>query len=86
MSPTSPDATWFHEARFGMFIHWGAYAVAGRGEWVACRERIPAEEYHRQYVDQWRAEQYDPTAWCQLARDAGMGYVVLTTRHHDGFA
>jgi alpha-L-fucosidase len=69
-----------------MFIHWGAYAVAARGEWVMNRERIPAEEYTERYVKSWRAENYDPAAWAQLALDAGMGYVVLTTRHHDGFS
>jgi alpha-L-fucosidase len=77
---------WFHEARYGMFIHWGAYSVAARGEWVANRERIPIEEYSRLYAENFRAENYDPAAWAVLAKDAGMGYAVLTTRHHDGFA
>lgn len=77
---------WFDETRFGLFIHWGPYAVAARGEWVMNRERIPLAEYTERYVDEWRAENYDPAAWVQLAKDAGMGYVVLTTRHHDGFA
>lgn len=77
---------WFHEARYGMFIHWGAYSVGERGEWVANRERIPLDEYIRLYVDPWRAECYDPCEWARLAVEAGMKYVVLTTRHHDGFA
>jgi alpha-L-fucosidase len=77
---------WFEEARYGMFIHWGPYSVAARGEWVMNRERVPAEEYTARYVEKWCAENYDPTEWAQLAKDAGMGYVVLTTRHHDGFA
>jgi len=77
---------WFDEVRFGMFIHWGAYAVAARGEWVMNRERIPAEEYTERYVNSWHAEKYDPAEWAQIAKDAGMGYVVLTTRHHDGFS
>jgi alpha-L-fucosidase len=77
---------WFNEARYGMFIHWGAYSVGGRGEWIANRERIPRDEYIRLYVNKWKAEKYDPRAWAQLALDAGMKYVVLTTRHHDGFA
>ena len=82
-----PDRlAWFNEARYGMFIHWGAYSVAARGEWVMNRERIPLEEYTRKYVDRFVAERYDPAAWAQLAREAGMGYVVLTARHHDGFA
>ncbi len=77
---------WFHQARYGMFIHWGPYSVAGRGEWVMNRERIPLEEYARLYVDPFRAENFNPDAWVELARQAGMGYMVLTTRHHDGFA
>jgi alpha-L-fucosidase len=77
---------WFNEARYGMFIHWGAYSVGGRAEWIANRERIPREEYIERYVNPWKAEKYDPRVWAQLALDAGMKYVVLTTRHHDGFA
>ena len=77
---------WFHEARFGMFIHWGAYSVAGRGEWAYNRERIPQAEYVDRYVNAFTAERYDPAAWAALARAAGMKYMVLTTRHHDGFA
>lgn len=69
-----------------MFIHWGPYSVAGRGEWVMNRERIPAAEYIEKYAAIWRAEQYHPASWARLAREAGMKYVVLTTRHHDGFA
>jgi len=71
---------WFNDARYGMFIHWGAYSVAGRGEWIANRERIPRDEYVRRYVNHWKAEKYDPRVWAQLAVDAGMKYVVLTTR------
>jgi len=80
------EQQWFSESRYGMFIHWGAYAVAARGEWIMNRERIPAAEYTAKYVDGWRAENYDPAAWCELAKAAGMGYIVLTTRHHDGFS
>ncbi len=69
-----------------MFIHWGPYSVAARGEWVMNRERIPATEYIEKYAAAWRAERYDPAAWARLAREAGMKYIVLTTRHHDGFA
>ncbi len=77
---------WFDEARFGMFIHWGPYAAAARGEWVMNRERIPVEEYTERYVKPWHAENYNPAEWARLAKEAGMGYVVLTTRHHDGFS
>ncbi len=75
---------WFHEARFGMFIHWGLYSLLGRGEWVMYRERIPAAEYAR-LADQFNPKKFDAEAWVALARDAGMKYMVLTTRHHDGF-
>lgn len=80
------NINWFNQARYGMFIHWGAYSVAARGEWAANRERIPFDEYKRLYADNFHAENYDPVAWAALAKDAGMGYAVLTTRHHDGFA
>ncbi len=76
---------WFNEARYGMFVHWGVYAVAGRGEWVRNRERIPQDEYVAKYAANFRAEHYDPAEWAALAVEAGMKYVVLTTRHHDGF-
>jgi alpha-L-fucosidase len=79
-------SNWFNESRYGMFIHWGAYAAAARGEWVANRELIPLEEYTARVVNNFRAEHYDPRAWAQLALDAGMKYAVLTTRHHDGFS
>ena len=77
---------WFNECRYGMFIHWGAYSVAGKGEWIMNREHIPKEEYTRKYVNNWHAENYRPEEWAELAKKAGMGYMVLTTRHHDGFA
>ena len=77
---------WFNKARFGMFLHWGAYSVAGRGEWFANRERISFEEYRQLYAERFLAEHYDPLEWATLARNAGMGYAVLTARHHDGFA
>ncbi len=75
---------WFHEARFGMFIHWGLYAILGRGEWVMHNERIPAEEYAR-LAKRFKPSKFDADAWMSLAKEAGAKYVVLTTRHHDGF-
>lgn len=77
-------ATWFNEARFGMFIHWGVYAIPARGEWVMHVERIPKEEY-APLAQQFNPTRYDPTEWAALAKRAGMKYMVLTTRHHDGF-
>jgi alpha-L-fucosidase len=79
------DPSWFDAARYGLFIHWGPYAVGARGEWLLNRENIPYHEYTEQYVNRFAAERYDPGAWARLARDAGMKYIVLTTRHHDGF-
>ena len=75
---------WFHEARFGMFIHWGLYSLLERGEWVMYHERIKRAEYAR-LADKFNPKKFDPDAWASLARDAGMKYMVLTTRHHDGF-
>mgnify|MGYP001190360377 CR=1 FL=1 len=77
---------WFQEARYGMFIHWGPYSVAGRGEWVLNRENVPYEEYIQKYVNSFQAERFDPEKWVRLAKKAGMNYMVLTARHHDGFA
>ena len=78
-------ASWFSKARYGLFIHWGAYAVAGRGEWIMNRERIPLDEYRREFVDNFHAERYNPADWARLAVKGGMKYVVLTTKHLDGF-
>jgi alpha-L-fucosidase len=75
---------WFESARFGMFIHWGLYSLIGRGEWVMNRERIPLEEY-KKLADQFTASGCNPKEWAQLAKDAGMKYMVLTTKHHEGF-
>ena len=75
---------WFAGARYGMFVHWGLYSLLGRGEWALNRERIPLDEYVR-LADGFCAENFRPRQWAQLARDAGMKYVVLTTKHHEGF-
>jgi alpha-L-fucosidase len=75
---------WFMEARFGMFIHWGIYAIPARGEWVKQRESITTEDY-QPYFDTFNPVDYDPRAWAQAARAAGMKYAVMTAKHHDGF-
>ncbi len=75
---------WFHQARFGIFIHWGLYAIPGRGEWVMHVERIPAEEYAK-LARSFSPKNFDADAWAALAKEAGAKYMVLTTRHHDGF-
>ncbi|MEM7809854.1 MAG: alpha-L-fucosidase [Planctomycetota bacterium] len=86
---------WWRDARFGMFIHWGVYAVPagtyegkevpGIGEWIMKRAEIPVAEY-KQYAKDFTAENYDPEAWAALAKQAGMKYVIITSKHHDGFA
>ncbi|MGW0195218.1 alpha-L-fucosidase [Nonomuraea sp. NPDC003201] len=75
---------WFAESRFGMFVHWGLYSLAARHEWVKNRERLTDEDYQR-YFDHFYPDLYDPARWARLAKEAGMRYVVLTTKHHDGF-
>ena len=75
---------WFKRARFGMFIHWGLYAVPARGEWVRSVERISVEDY-QQYFDEFNPVDYDPRKWARACKQAGMQYAVLTAKHHDGF-
>ncbi|MFP4016997.1 MAG: alpha-L-fucosidase [Halanaerobiales bacterium] len=75
---------WWQEARFGMFIHWGLYAIPARGEWVRSQEKISVEEY-QQYFEEFNPERYDPREWAKAARKGGMKYVVMTAKHHDGF-
>jgi alpha-L-fucosidase len=76
--------SWFSAARFGLFVHFGLYALAARHEWVKQRERITDADYQR-YFDNFRADRFDPAAWARDAKAAGMRYAVLTTKHHDGF-
>ncbi len=75
---------WFDHDRFGMFVHWGLYSLLARHEWIQNREEIAPADYER-YAEVFEADRYDPKRWAQLAADAGMKYVVLTTKHHDGF-
>ncbi len=75
---------WWHEARFGMFIHWGLYSIYGRHEWVMENEGIPVAEYE-QAAKRFNPVPNAPRAWAQLARRAGMKYMVMTTKHHEGF-
>jgi len=75
---------WFLSDRFGMFIHWGLYAIPARGEWVRSVERISNEDYQK-YFDEFNPCDYRPTVWARMARNAGMKYAVLTAKHHDGF-
>ena len=75
---------WYINARFGMFIHWGLYAIPARGEWVRSVERIPKEAYMT-YFEEFDPVDYDPKQWAKAAKEAGMKYMVLTAKHHDGF-
>src|SRR5438045_3415697 len=75
---------WWHEARFGMFIHWGLYSTLGRHEWVMENEGIPAKEYE-QYAGKFKPKPAPARDWARLARAAGMKYMVMTTKHHEGF-
>ena len=75
---------WWTNARFGMFIHWGLYSLPARHEWVQFREKITPENY-RKYFEQFNPDLYNPAQWAKEARAAGMKYVVLTTKHHEGF-
>ncbi len=75
---------WFQDARFGMFIHWGVYSVLGKGEWVMNNDHLSIAEYAK-VPPQFNPVQYDPAAWVALAKNAGMRYITITSKHHDGF-
>ncbi len=91
---TDPDSRmfWWRDARFGMFIHWGLYAVpagewngkTGYGEWIRTSAEIPLEVYD-QFRPKFNPVRFDADSWGKMARDAGMKYIVITTKHHDGF-
>ena len=86
VAQTRPERiAWWREARFGMFIHYGLYAVAGRNEWVMSLENYPIPEYE-ELADQFQPKPSVPREWAQLAVKAGMKYMVMTTRHHEGFS
>ncbi len=86
---------WWREARFGLFIHWGLYCVPagkyqgkdvpGIGEWIMNRMKIPVSEYAL-YANDFTAENYKADEWVRIAKDAGMKYICITSKHHDGFA
>ena len=82
--PATGDSCWFVESRFGMFIHWGLYALAARHEWVKQRERMTTEQYDK-YFRHFDPDLYQPEVWAKAAANAGMKYFCITTKHHDGF-
>src|ERR1700730_10882266 len=75
----------FQDAKFGMFIHWGVYSVLGNGEWIFHDRKLTLPEYERlpKFFD---PEKFDAKVWVGLAKAAGMKYITITSRHHDGFA
>ena len=95
VAPSADDErmAWWREAKFGLFIHWGVYAVpagkygdnANYGEWIMHSAKIPSAEY-KEYASNFNPVKYDPEAWVKVAREAGMRYIVITSKHHDGFA
>ena len=76
---------WFQDSRFGMFIHWGLYSILARQEWVMHMEKIPVPEYEK-LVPKFNPEKFDAEEWVKIAADAGQKYMVITSRHHDGFS
>src|SRR6266403_2001832 len=96
-TPAQRDARmkWWREARFGMFIHWGVYSVPagtykgeqirGIGEWIMNHGKIPVAEYH-EYAKQFNPVKFNADEWVRTAKEAGMKYIVITSKHHDGFA
>jgi len=77
--------TWFQDAKFGMFIHWGVYSVLGDGEWVMETRPINRTDYAK-VPNFFNPTKFDPAAWVALAKSAGMKYITVTSKHHDGFA
>jgi len=76
---------WFEDAKFGLFIHWGVYSVLGDGEWVMNNQNISIKEYEN-LPKFFNPTKYDPEKWVLMAKEAGMKYITITSRHHDGFS
>lgn len=76
---------WFQDAKFGLFVHWGVYSVLGKGEWVMNNDKIPFSEYEK-LPPQFNPTEFDPAEWVSLVKAAGMKYITITSKHHDGFA
>ena len=85
--------SWWREARFGLFIHWGLYAIpvgewsgeTTHGEWIRTSAEIPIDQYDK-FITQFNPKKFDADRWVQMAKHAGMRYIVITSKHHDGFS
>jgi alpha-L-fucosidase len=75
---------WFEDAKFGLFIHWGVYSLVGKGEWVMDHDKLPISEYAK-LAPIFDPKRFDAVAWVKLARSAGVKYITITAKHHDGF-
>ena len=82
---TPGNTDWFVHDRFGMFIHWGLYSMSARAAWVKKDERMTTEQYSK-YFKYFNPDMYDAKEWARRAKEAGMKYAVMTTRHHEGFS
>src|SRR6478736_2981762 len=83
--PDDPRTKWFRDAKFGMFVHWGPYSVIGRHEWARQYFQIPQAEYDV-YAKQFNPVNFNADEWVDAAKNAGARYMVITSKHHDGFA
>ena len=96
-TPAEHDARmqWWRDGRFGMFIHWGLYSelagewrgtkTKGAGEWIMNDLKIPAADYEKELLPRFNPTKFDAREWVRIAKDAGMTYIVITSKHHDGF-
>ena len=84
LMPTRQAKRWFEDARFGLFVHWGVYSLLGKGEWVMNNDKIPIAEYEK-LPPRFNPVKFDADEWVKLAKAAGMKYITITSKHHDGF-
>jgi alpha-L-fucosidase len=85
-APSTPAEArrWFEDAKFGLFVHWGVYSLVGKGEWVMDKDKLPISEYAK-LPPQFNPSKFDADEWVKLAQAAGMKYITITSKHHDGF-
>ncbi|HEY6391139.1 MAG TPA: alpha-L-fucosidase, partial [Bryobacteraceae bacterium] len=76
---------WFQDNKFGLFIHWGVYSVLGKGEWVMNNDKIAVADYEK-LPERFNPTEFNPAEWVAMVKDAGMKYITITSKHHDGFA